>query len=175
MTHDIQVGDVVRLTGADWNKDLDFALGTEVKVTEVDPDGEVWAGVAGTVGNLEGLFSPDNPEPYGDFSVELVSRAESPGMVEAGEHVIHGTFSGKVNDVLSQVGHMLITKNESYGDAALNPIRTFSKADAVEQLKVRIDDKLSRIQRGTEYEDEDTELDLIGYLVLLRIAKERLQ
>lgn len=84
-------------------------------------------------------------------------------------------FAHLVRKVLDQVQETLIAKNESYGDAALNPIRTFSKADAVEQLKVRIDDKLSRIQRGTEYGDEDTELDLIGYLVLLRIAKERLQ
>ena len=175
MTHDIRVGDVVRLTGLDWPDDYDLPLGTEVVVSHITASGGIWAGEAGLVGSSNGLYSPENPEPSGNFSVELVSRAESPGVVEAGEHVIHGTFSGKVNDVLSQVGRMLITKNESYGDAALNPIRTFSKADAVEQLKVRIDDKLSRIQRGTEYDDEDTELDLIGYLVLLRIAKERLQ
>lgn len=64
---------------------------------------------------------------------------------------------------------MLLTKNASYGDSAINPLRCFSKADAIEQLKVRIDDKLSRIQRGKDI-GEDTVLDLIGYLVLFRIA-----
>ena len=38
---------------------------------------------------------------------------------------------------------------------------------------MRIDDKLSRLARGTDYADEDTVLDLIGYLVLLRIAEGR--
>jgi hypothetical protein len=43
----------------------------------------------------------------------------------------------------------------------------------MEQLLVRIDDKLSRIARGAGMEatDEDTLNDLIGYLILLKIAK----
>jgi len=40
----------------------------------------------------------------------------------------------------------------------------------VEQIKVRIDDKLSRIMRG-ENAGEDVEIDLAGYLILLRVAK----
>jgi hypothetical protein len=47
----------------------------------------------------------------------------------------------------------------------------FSRADAQEQLLVRIDDKLSRIARGHEFENDDTVLDLIGYLILLRVAQ----
>ena len=38
-------------------------------------------------------------------------------------------------------------------------------------MNVRIDDKLSRIARGREYAGDDTELDLIGYLVLRRVAR----
>lgn len=72
----------------------------------------------------------------------------------------------------SVVERMLIEKNGSYGNSVLNPVRIFSSADKIEQLKVRIDDKLSRIMRGTDYADEDTILDLIGYLVLLKIARE---
>ena len=48
----------------------------------------------------------------------------------------------------------------------------FSRAEPEEQLLVRIDDKLSRIARGSEFENDDTILDLIGYLVLLRIARK---
>jgi hypothetical protein len=42
---------------------------------------------------------------------------------------------------------------------------------AMEQLKVRIDDKLNRIAKGQNLEavQEDTILDLIGYLVLIRV------
>lgn len=67
---------------------------------------------------------------------------------------------------------MLLSKNAKYGNSALEPVRVFSKADSIEQIRVRIDDKLSRIMRGSGIEDEDVELDLIGYLVLLRIARQ---
>lgn len=69
---------------------------------------------------------------------------------------------------------MLLNKNESYGDSALNPTRTFAKkSDATEQLNVRIDDKLSRIQRGSEFPGDNDIEDLIGYLILLRIAQKQ--
>ena len=66
---------------------------------------------------------------------------------------------------------MLIEKNRRYGDSALHPIRLFSQADAVEQIRVRIDDKLSRIASGQDDDQEDVVQDLLGYLVLLRVAK----
>ena len=70
---------------------------------------------------------------------------------------------------------LLLEKNAKYGDSALDPVRTFSKASAVEQILVRIDDKLSRIQRGAGIvgDDEDVIQDLMGYLVLLTIALKR--
>lgn len=71
------------------------------------------------------------------------------------------------------IEEMLIAKNRAYGDSALDPVRVFSKQDNIEQLYVRIDDKLSRVQRGHEYPGDDTIFDLVGYLVLLMIAKER--
>jgi hypothetical protein len=71
------------------------------------------------------------------------------------------------------LAEMLVEKNTKYGDSALDPIRVFSKADPVEQIRVRIDDKLNRLMKGVGVEDEDTVSDLIGYLVLLRIAARR--
>lgn len=69
-----------------------------------------------------------------------------------------------------RVAELLVAKNRAYGDSALDPLRVFSRADPVEQLRVRIDDKLSRIARG-DSAGEDTVLDLLGYLVLLRVAQ----
>lgn len=83
------------------------------------------------------------------------------------------TTADLISDVCAEVRDMLLAKNKSYGDSALAPVRVFSRADATEQLLVRIDDKLSRIARGHVYADEDTVLDLIGYLILLRIAQRR--
>lgn len=65
---------------------------------------------------------------------------------------------------------MLNEKNRAYGNSALDPVRIFSKADATEQLRVRIDDKISRLMRGSSA-GEDAEQDLAGYLVILFVAK----
>jgi hypothetical protein len=72
------------------------------------------------------------------------------------------------------VAAMLISKNQQYGDSALNPLRVFSKATPEEGMNIRLDDKLSRIARGAG-ENEDPEFDIIGYLVLKRIGKKRCQ
>lgn len=80
----------------------------------------------------------------------------------------------EIRKACDAVADMLIKKNESYGDSALNPIRCFSKADSMEALKVRLDDKLSRLMRGNgETFNEDVEMDIMGYLILLRIARAR--
>ena len=70
-----------------------------------------------------------------------------------------------------QVADLLIQKNEAYGDSALNPAGIFSKLKASEALKIRLDDKLKRIQNvGVSDETEDTLMDCAGYMILLMIA-----
>lgn len=81
-------------------------------------------------------------------------------------------FVKSLDDVLACLRQVLIEKNRKYGNSALVPVRIFSKAAPVEQLRVRIDDKLSRLVQGSLDEDEDVELDLLGYLILLRIARQ---
>ena len=77
--------------------------------------------------------------------------------------------------ICDDVKELLLYKNKKYGNSALEPARIFSKASAVEQLLVRIDDKLNRIHKGAGLigEDEDVIMDLIGYLVLLKIGLKR--
>ena len=72
--------------------------------------------------------------------------------------------------VCDEAKEMLILKNRAYGNSALNPTRIFSKSDNVEQLKVRIDDKLSRFMRGNEFPGDNDLDDLMGYLLLLKVA-----
>jgi len=77
----------------------------------------------------------------------------------------------KFERACDEICELLIQKNNKYGNSALEPVRVFSKASTTEQLLVRIDDKLSRIKTtGLEAPDEDTLNDLIGYLILLKIA-----
>lgn len=70
------------------------------------------------------------------------------------------------------VKSLLLEKNRKYGNSALEPARIFSKASPVEQIFVRIDDKLTRIKNSQPDEDEDVVQDLIGYLILLRVARK---
>ena len=80
------------------------------------------------------------------------------------------TFEDLVDAELDAVREMLLAKNRAYGNSALDPVRIFSTAPAAEQIRVRIDDKLSRLARG-HAAGEDVQQDLIGYLVLLRLAE----
>lgn len=73
--------------------------------------------------------------------------------------------------ICNSIKELLLEKNRKYGDSALNPVRIFSKSDPVEQIKVRLDDKLSRIRNQQTDEDEDVIDDAIGYLVLLKVAQ----
>ena len=80
----------------------------------------------------------------------------------------------EVKYLLNELQDLLEEKNKAYGDSALNPIRLFSKVGAVGALRVRIDDKLSRIKnKGITDDTEDSLMDLIGYLVLLKIAVKK--
>ena len=82
-------------------------------------------------------------------------------------------FESQLDNVLAEIRSELISKNLAYGNSALKPIRVMSKATPVEQLLVRIDDKLSRISNGARDRDlEDAEFDMLGYLVLLMIARK---
>lgn len=88
-------------------------------------------------------------------------------------------FEEELDRVLGEIKELLLEKNASYGDSALNPVRIMSDADAAEQIRIRMDDKLSRLYRGFAFEDtetgnpEDTLKDLVGYYFLLKIAEAR--
>lgn len=82
------------------------------------------------------------------------------------------TFEQNVRRVLNRAGDELVAKNEAYGNSALDPVRIFSKADRMEQLNIRLDDKISRVARGHEYPGDDTLKDIVGYATLILIARE---
>ena len=77
----------------------------------------------------------------------------------------------KISEMCDEIKTILLEKNRKYGDSAINPKRVFSKASPIEQINVRIDDKISRIMSAQDDDTEDAELDLIGYLILKRVAK----
>jgi hypothetical protein len=76
----------------------------------------------------------------------------------------------EIANICDELKEFLIIKNNSYGNSALDPVRIFSKLNNVEQLLIRIDDKLSRFARGNEFPGDNDIDDLLGYLVLLKVA-----
>ena len=136
-------------------------------------------------GSVMGRFCDENGLPVDDDyyyekpNIGLMSKEEHEQLcvnmksIDLGEGItmsFSNNFSGVLASYLHDMQDFLEKKNEKYGDSALNPIRIFSSANRLEQLRVRIDDKLNRVKQGSLSEDEDTIKDLIGYLVLYDIA-----
>jgi hypothetical protein len=87
-------------------------------------------------------------------------------------HAVGAPAGYKIWAACHEVAHMLIEKNISYGNSALEPARIFSTADSKEQLKVRIDDKLNRVKNNQGFAGDNDIDDLIGYLILYKIANQ---
>lgn len=114
----------------------------------IESHGWAWTRETATLNEATAFDDLPPPEPHRAANRETQIRAECQAIAD-----------------------LLCEKNRAYGDSALKPVRVFSKASSVEQILVRLDDKLSRLSRGSAA-GEDVILDLIGYLVLLRIAKK---
>ena len=88
------------------------------------------------------------------------------------QHEPGASTQDMIKNKCDECKELLLRKNREYGDSALHPLGIFSNLDSIEAIKIRIDDKLSRIQySGEKNIKEDTVLDLIGYLILLRVAE----
>lgn len=77
----------------------------------------------------------------------------------------------KIQEVTESLNSLLQYKNINYGDAALNPLKIFSKADASNSIALRIDDKINRVLNSSELRKNDV-VDCLGYLVLLCASKD---
>ena len=83
-------------------------------------------------------------------------------------------FQTKLDTLLLNVGNLLKSKNEAYGNTSFFPPNIFSKLDSSEAICARIDDKIMRIKnRGLVSATEDTLTDLIGYLLLLKMSRKK--
>lgn len=121
-------------------------------------------------------WQPWNPATYPPYTFPYVlpnTQTVTITTTDTSEESIVGESEDDIIEECEALKNLLLEKNRKYGDSALNPSRIFSRSDAVEQIKVRIDDKLTRLKNAQSDEDEDVVQDLLGYLILLRIAKKR--
>jgi hypothetical protein len=127
---------------------------------------------------IPGAFKDDRTEADRARDVSLASRGDT----QARLRNFFDDLLSRTNldapsawDILRtcfELAVFLIDKNTKYGDSALDPVRIMSSVDPREQIRVRMDDKLSRLMRG-HAGGEDALLDLVGYWVLLKIAERR--
>lgn len=117
----------------------------------------------------EEYYTDSNGNPYSIIKEEY-NQPEGNIVDDSGNEVLPSS-ADLIKNQCDLISQMLVAKNEQYGDSVFKPMRIFSKVDATQQLRVRIDDKISRLIRGNDSieSDEDIIDDLIGYLILLKI------
>lgn len=80
------------------------------------------------------------------------------------------TTVDKLSTVFDGMKALVLEKNRRYGDAAFHPLQVFSRLDSSEGIRIRLDDKLSRVANSETLRKNDC-ADLIGYLVLLCVSE----
>jgi hypothetical protein len=114
--------------------------------------------------------SGGNGTRRGGMFVPLDSKLES--LFDIDPDALKAPAAQELLAVCVDLAVFLMRKNLAYGNSALEPLRAISQADPAEQIRVRMDDKLSRIIRG-EAAGEDAVKDFVGYWVLLEVLRRR--
>ena len=78
----------------------------------------------------------------------------------------------RIRTKCTEIADLLAAKNRAYGNSALEPLGIFGRGDAEANIAARLDDKLARVRNAPGAFGEDEVTDLIGYLVLLLLARE---
>jgi hypothetical protein len=82
-----------------------------------------------------------------------------------------------INEECSELAALLIAKNKDYNNTAIYPLSFLSNISPQERLKVRIDDKLTRLMHlfknpNPNFESLDDNItDACGYLLLLKLIR----
>lgn len=103
-------------------------------------------------------------------------------MIDSNDYVVNqvvkssievGPLEKEIRDTCNEISDFLVEKNRAYGNSVAEPVGVFAKRlDRLSQIDVRIDDKLSRLMKGSEYPGDDTVKDLIGYLIIRTIVSK---
>lgn len=118
----------------------------------------------------DGKQGPDGVNPWGDIGQGAGRVWQGVKDLDVEERTT--PFELSVDRILDHAKTMLVEKHKSYGRSALDPVRIFANSDRMEQLYVRLDDKLARVKNGHEYPGDDTLMDILGYVTLILVARE---
>ena len=110
--------------------------------------------------------SVDRLHPVEDWRESLLQVVDLP--------TVEKSTADRIKEKCDSIRDLLLEKNKSYGDSAINPQNIFSRHGAEVLICSRIDDKLNRIKNQQEDAfGEDVVQDLIGYLVLLLVVRDK--
>jgi hypothetical protein len=86
------------------------------------------------------------------------------------------TFTTELAETVNEIFLMLCEKNTAYGNSALEPVRVFklsrlaNRAPLTSAERAEFFAAFVRVFNPADASGEDAQLDLIGYLILLRMA-----
>jgi len=153
------------------------AIDVEVVQEGVSYFREFWSLYMRVDGFAVHIADRDSLEEIEGFKENIIKSAEDDIKLRQlwveNDNRLDNNLNDVQNDIVEaceDLKEMLLEKNRKYGNSALNPVRIFSKASNVEQILVRLDDKLSRLKNFQVDDDEDVIKDLLGYLILLSVA-----
>lgn len=173
-----QVGDeLVTIHGSHCKVTKVFNDGTDYNVQYSDDTIEtISAAYVDRYFDLFDLAPNDGDNTNDDLNRDLInSLLRKQTMADTSKYLEHESpvkpdYRQLIVEECDALKDLLLEKNLSYGSSCFEPIRVFSKDPPAAQIRTRIDDKLSRITMGREYQHEDTLQDTAGYIILLMIA-----
>ena len=156
------------------NTEITRAMG----IMQADQDIDTLTGICQDMMDEFEILKTESASRITDLELQLKEANDSlQAMTENTAAIIPppGSMANHITTACQELCAMLIGKNQSYGNSAAEPVRIFSRSGPLEQIMVRIDDKLSRLMRGSSYPGDNDIDDLTGYLILLRAVRSWLK
>ena len=109
----------------------------------------------------------------GKAEVHVFDKAAAEELKRVNEKATGATteVQRRIEGLCNAMRDLLLEKNRRYGSAALEPLNIFSLQNSANSIKVRLDDKLSRIKNRTTADPKANDVcDIIGYCFLLLVS-----
>lgn len=121
---------------------------------------------------LDDIFNFINSEGYKLFVRKKIKTEEKYSQYDIDNYKrnINIQTQNDIKNICNKISEILVYKNKMYGNSILEPKNIFYKGDSITSILIRLDDKIGRVTNSEVIRVNDI-VDIIGYLVLLLIAK----
>lgn len=121
---------------------------------------------------LDDIFNFINSEGYKLFVRKKIKTEEKYSQYDIDNYKsnINIQAQNDIKNICNKISEILVYKNKMYGNSILEPKNIFYKGNSITSILIRLDDKIGRVTNSEVIRVNDI-VDIIGYLVLLLIAK----